>query len=148
MMKRIFIFIIMALVLFSVGFGGGIIVGRTWLNPDGAASVKIEEPGPVYFVGDFITNLAGAGGHVANFKLALETSGPKAMEMVALPSWLSRIRNEVILLAKDRIFDDLTSAEGIVSLAEDIKRTINAMMPSVRNKAPVVRVLFEGFVLQ
>ena len=54
----------------------------------------------------------------------------------------------VILLVKDRVFDDLTTAEGIMKLAEDIKRTVNAMMPSVRDKAPVVRVLFEGFILQ
>ena len=70
------------------------------------------------------------------------------MEMVSSASWVARIRNEVILLVKDRVFDELTTAEGIMQLAEDIKRTINAMMPSVRDKAPVVRVLFEGFVLQ
>lgn len=147
-MKRIFIFLIMAILLFSVGFGGGIMVGRTWLNPEGTATVKIEEPGPVYFVGDFIANLSGAGNHVANFKLSLETSGARALEMVSSASWVARIRNEVILLVKDRVFDELTTAEGIMKLAEDIKRTVNAMMPAVRDKAPVVRVLFEGFVLQ
>lgn len=147
-MKRIFLFIIMAILLFSVGFGGGIMVGRTWLNPEGSTSVTIEQPGPVYFVGDFIANLSGAGNHVANFKLSLETSGDRAMEMVSSASWVARIRNEVILLVKDRVFDELTTAEGIMQLAEDIKRTINAMMPSVRDKAPVVRVLFEGFILQ
>jgi flagellar FliL protein len=147
-MKRIFIFIIMAIVLISVGFGGGVIAGRTWLNPEGSTAAKVEEPGPVHFVGDFITNLAGAGNHVVNFKLSLETSGPRALEMISSPSWGARIRNEVILLAKDRVFEDLTSAEGILSLAEDIKRTINAMMPPVRDKAPVTRALFEGFVLQ
>ncbi len=147
-MKRIVIFLIMAILLFSVGFGGGIMVGRTWLNPEGATSVKIEEPGPVYFVGDFIANLSGAGNHVANFKLSLETSSARALEMVSSPSWIARVRNEVILLVKDRVFDDLTTAEGIMKLAEDIKRTVNAMMPSVRDKAPVVRVLFEGFILQ
>lgn len=147
-MKRIFIFLIMAILLFSVGFGGGIMVGRTWLNPEGTTSVKIEEPGPVYFVGDFIANLSGAGNHVANFKLSLETSSARALEMVSSASWVARIRNEVILLVKDRVFDELTTAEGIMKLAEDIKRTVNAMMPAVRDKAPVVRVLFEGFVLQ
>jgi flagellar FliL protein len=147
-MKRIFLFIIMAILLFSVGFGGGIMVGRTWLNPEGSTSVTIEQPGPVYFVGDFIANLSGAGNHVANFKLSLETSGDRAIEMISSASWLARIRNEVILLVKDRVFDELTTAEGIMQLAEDIKRTINAMMPSVRDKAPVVRVLFEGFILQ
>jgi flagellar FliL protein len=147
-MKRIFLFIIMAILLFSVGFGGGIMVGRTWLNPEGSTSVTIEQPGPVYLVGDFIANLSGAGNHVANFKLSFETSGDRAMEMVSSASWVARIRNEVILLVKDRVFDELTTAEGIMQLAEDIKRTVNAMMPSVRDKAPVVRVLFEGFVLQ
>ncbi len=147
-MKRIILFIIMAILLFSVGFGGGIMVGRTWLNPEGSTSVTIEEPGPVYFVGDFIANLSGAGNHVANFKLSLEISSDRVMEMVSSASWVARIRNEVILLVKDRVFDELTTAEGIMQLAEDIKRTINAMMPSVRDKAPVVRVLFEGFILQ
>ena len=147
-MKRIILFIIMAILLFSVGFGGGIMVGRTWLNLEGSTSVTVEEPGPVYFVGDFIANLSGAGNHVANFKLSLEVSSDRAMEMVSSASWVARIRNEVILLVKDRVFDELTTAEGIMQLAEDIKRTINAMMPSVRDKAPVVRVLFEGFVLE
>ncbi len=99
-MKRIVIFLIMAILLFSVGFGGGIMVGRTWLNPEGATSVKIEEPGPVYFVGDFIANLSGAGNHVANFKLSLETSSARALEMVSLQVGFARVRNEVILLVK------------------------------------------------
>lgn len=147
-MKRIILFIIMAIFLFSIGFGGGIMVGRTWLNTEGSTSAAIEEPGPVFVVGDFVANLSGAGNHIASFKLSLETSGPKALEMVGAANWVARIRNEVILLVKDRVFDELTTAEGIMQLAEDIKRTINAMMPSVRDKAPVVRVLFEGFVLQ
>ncbi len=66
----------------------------------------------------------------------------------ASSGWLARIKNEVILLAKDRVFEDLTSAEGIMGLAEDIKRTLNSILPPVKEKPPVVRVLFEGFVLQ
>lgn len=147
-MKRIFIFMIVAILLLSIGFGGGIMVGKTWMNPEGTATVKVEEPGPVFFVGDFIANLSGAGSHVANFKLSLETSGPKAIEMVSSASWVARIRNEVILIVKDRNFDDLTTAEGMMKLAEDIKRMINSMLPPIRDKAPVVRVLFEGFVIQ
>lgn len=148
-MKRIIVFIIVGIVLVSLGFGGGLVVGRTVLSPEkGAPASKIEEPGPVFFVGDFISNLGGTGGHVVNFKLSLEMSDPKAIEMIASPNWLARIKNEIILLAKDRVFDDLTSAEGVLSLAEDIKRTINSIMPTIGEKAPVMRVLFEGFVLQ
>lgn len=148
-MKRLIFFLLLALLLLILGFGGGLFVGRAWLAPDGSSSsVKVEEPGPVFFVGDFISNLAGAGNHVVNFKLSLEMSSPKAVELISSPNWLARVKNEVILLTKDRVFEDLTSAEGIISLAEDIKRTLNSTMPQVRDKAPVVRVLFEGFVLQ
>ncbi|MBL3538762.1 flagellar basal body-associated FliL family protein [Aminivibrio sp.] len=148
-MKRILLFLFLALLLLSLGFGGGVFAGRTWLSPEGGSpGAVIEEPGPVFFVGDFISNLAGAGNHVVNFKLSMEMSSPRALEMIASPSWLARVKNEVILLTKDRLFEDLTNAEGILALAEDIKRTINAIMPPVRDKAPVVRVLFEGFVLQ
>lgn len=147
-MKRIILFIIIAIFLFSVGFGGGILVGRTWLNPESSQTVAVEAPGPLFPVGEFVANLSGAGNHIASFKLSLETSGEKALEMISAASWGARIRNEVILLVKDRVFDELATAEGIMQLAEDIKRTLNAMMPSVHDKAPVVRVLFEGFVLQ
>ena len=124
--------------------------GRTWLSPEKgpSSSATFEEPGPVFFVGDFLSNLAGGGAHVASFKVSLEMSGPKAFEMISSPNWLARIKNEILLLTKDRVFEDLTNAEGVISLAEDIKRTINAIMPPAKDKVPVVRVLFEGFVLQ
>ena len=148
-MKRMLLFLFLALLLLSLGFGGGVFAGRLWMTPEGGASgTVIEEPGPVFFVGDFISNLAGAGSHVVNFKLSMEMSSPRALEMISSPNWLARVKNEVILLAKDRVFEDLTNAEGILSLAEDIKRTVNAIMPPVRDKVPVIRVLFEGFVLQ
>ncbi len=147
-MKRVLIFLVLAVGMFSLGFGGGIVAGRTWFNPESPAKTEIEAPGPVYLVGDFIANISGAGDHVANFKLSLETSGDKAFGMVSSPSWVARIKNEVILLVKDRVYEELTTAEGIMKLAEDIKRTVNSMMPQLGDKAPVVRVLFEGFILQ
>ena len=148
-MKRLFMALLMALVLFALGFGGGLFAGRTFMSSEEKSpSTQIEEPGPVFPVGDFISNLSGAGNHVVNFKLALEVEGPKSMEMISSPSWLARIRNEVILLTKDRVFEELTNAEGIMNLAEDIKRTLNSILPPVKEKPPVVRVLFEGFVLQ
>ena len=148
-MKRMLLFLFLALLLLGIGFGGGIFAGRMWLSTEGGSSVtEIEEPEPVFFVGDFISNLCGTRNHVANFKLSMEMSDPKAVEMISSPNWLARVKSEVILLTKDRVFEDLTNAEGILSLAEDIKRTVNAIMPPVRDKAPVVRVLFEGFVLQ
>ena len=147
-MKRILFLSLMGVLLFSLGFGGGIMAGRIWMTPEGAEQSVVEAPGPVYLVGDFIANLTGSGNHVVNFKLSLETTSPKAFEMVASASWVARIRNEVVLIVKDRVYDDLTTAEGMMKLAEDIKRTINAMMPTIKDKTPVSRVLFEGFILQ
>ena len=148
-MKRLFMALLMALVRFALGFGGGLFAGRTFMSSEEKSPpTQIEEPGPVFPVGDFISNLAGTGNHVVNFKLSLEMEGPKSMEMVSSSSWLARIKNEVILLTKDRVFEELTSAEGIMNLAEDIKRTLNSILPPVKEKPPVVRVLFEGFVLQ
>ncbi len=95
-MKRILLFLFTALLLLSLGFGGGVFAGRLWMTPEGGASgTKIEEPGPVFFVGDFISNLAGAGNHVVNFKLSMEMSGPKALEMISSQNWLARVKNEV-----------------------------------------------------
>ena len=148
-MKRLFMALLMALLLFFLGFGGGLLAGRTFLSSEGSSSsAKIADPGPVFFAGDFISNLSGTGNHVVNFKLSLEMEGPKSMEMVSSSGWLARVKNEVILLAKDRVFEELTNAEGIMGLAEDIKRTLNSILPPVKEKPPVARVLFEGFVLQ
>ncbi len=52
------------------------------------------------------------------------------------------------MLMKDRVYDDLTSAEGALQLAGDIKRSLNRMLPDVGGEAPIVNVLFESMILQ
>ena len=64
------------------------------------------------------------------------------------PGWLLRIRNEVLLIVKDKVYDDLTSAEGTLQFAGDIKRTLNSILPEIKGEPAVVQVLFEAFVLQ
>ena len=54
----------------------------------------------------------GGGRHVISFTLSLELLDEKAVEVVQAPGWLLRIRNEVLLIVKDKVYDDLTSAEG------------------------------------
>lgn len=68
--------------------------------------------------------------------------------MIQTPGWLNRIRSEIFMLLKDRVYDDLTSAEGALQLAGDIKRSLNRMLPDVGGEAPIVNVLFESMILQ
>jgi len=99
-------------------------------------------------IGEFLSNLAGTGRHIVQFTLALETSGDRATEIMLSPGWHLRIRNEVLMIVRDKIFEDLTSAEGTLQLAEEIKRALNTLLPSSGGQVAVVDVLFESFVIQ
>ncbi|MDR2174453.1 MAG: flagellar basal body-associated FliL family protein [Synergistaceae bacterium] len=148
-MKRILIFAVVGLVMFAVGFGGGLFMGRA-MAPDSSSSGRtksVEAPGPLVAVGEFTSNLAGSGKHVISFTVSLETLNPKAADIVG-NVWLPRIKNEILLIVKDKVYEDLTSAEGTLQFAEEIKRAVNSQLPEVNGEAPVVRVLFEAFVLQ
>jgi flagellar FliL protein len=148
-MRRIFVFIIVGLVMFGAGFGGGLVLGRSMAASDAAPeNQRVADPGPIVALGEFTSNLAGSGRHVASFTVSVEVLNPKAAELFSSPGWLSRARNEVLLIVKDKIYEDLMSAEGALQFSEEIKRTLNAQLPEIRGEAPVVRVLFETFVLQ
>jgi len=147
-MKRTVVFIIVGLIMFGVGFGGGLAVGRMW-SPGGEPSgVTVPAPGPIVSIGEFTSNLAGTGRHIASFTVSLEASSSRAADTIASHGWFLRVRNEVLMIIRDKIFEDLTSAEGTLQFAEEIKRALNALLPSDRGEVPVVQVLFESFVLQ
>jgi flagellar FliL protein len=143
------IFVVVGLVMFAIGFGGGLMFGRSTASsePAGGAGKSVDTPGPLVAVGEFMSNLAGSGRHVISFTVSLETLNPKAADAVG-NVWLPRIKNEILLIVKDKVYEDLTSAEGALQFAEEIKRAINAQLPEFNGEAPVVRVLFETFVLQ
>ncbi len=148
-MKRIVIFIIAGLVVFGVGFGGGLVFGRSMAASEGPSDTKkVTTPGPIVPVGEFTSNLAGSGKHVISFTISLEVLNAKASEMVSSAGWILRIKNEILLIVKDKVYEDLTSAEGALQFSEEIKRTLNAQLPEIKGEPPVVRVLFETFVLQ
>jgi flagellar FliL protein len=149
-MKRIFVFIIVGLVMFGIGFGGGLILGRSMAAGDSAAadSKQVPDPGPIVAIGEFTSNLAGSGKHVISFNVSLEALNARAAEVIGTAGWLLRIKNEILLIVKDKIYEDLTSAEGALQFSEEIKRSLNAQLPEIKGEAPVVRVLFESFVLQ
>jgi flagellar basal body-associated protein FliL len=150
-MKRVIIFIIVGLVMFGIGFGGGIVMGRSMASGDenagGSGGKVVDVPGPIVSLGEFTSNLAGSGRHVITFGLSLEAlNDPSAATLSGV--WLPRIKNTILLLVKDKIYEDLTSAEGALQFAEEIKRALNSQLPETRGEVPVVRVLFDSFVLQ
>jgi flagellar FliL protein len=148
-MKRMLVFVVVGLVMFAVGFGGGLLFGRSMSSSAASAGggKSVDAPGPLVAVGEFTSNLAGSGRHVISFTVSLETLNPKAADTVG-NVWLPRIKNEILLIVKDKVYEDLTSAEGALQFAEEIKRAVNAQLPEINGEAPVVRVLFESFVLQ
>ena len=151
-MKRILIFAIVGLVMFGAGFGGGLLLGQSMAPKDeneiGQGKV-IQNPGPIVPIGQFTSNLAGPGRHVLDCALSLELVEKEgASALIQTPGWMTKIRSEIFMLMKDRVYDDLNSAEGTLQLAGDIKRSLNRMLPDVGGEAPIVNVLFESVILQ
>ncbi len=149
-MKRIIIFVVVGLLMFGAGFGGGLMLGRSMAAKSETVveTKQVNAPGPIISVGEFTSNLAGTGKRVISFTVALEVLDNKAMEIVQAPGWQLRIKNEILMIIKDKVYEDLTSAEGALQLAGDIKRTVNAILPELKGEPLVVNVLFESFVLQ
>ena len=151
-MKRMIVFVVIGLVMFGVGFGGGLMLGRTMASGEGGAAKarEVAEPGPIVTIGEFTSNLAGAGRHVVSFTVSLELVNKKEEIAAAVQNmgWLVRIKNEILLIAKDKTYDHLNSAEGTVQFQGDIKRVLNSILPNVGGEAPIAQVLFESFVLQ
>ena len=149
-MKRMVIFIIIGLLLFAAGIGGGMFFTRYFKNAadDGPGNVKIAVPGPIISVGEFTVNLAGAGNRILNFSVSVETLNAKADALIKNQNWTPRIKHEINLLAKDRVFEDLTKSEGVIQFGEQIKRTLNTILPQINGEVLIVRVMFESFILQ
>ena len=149
-MKRIIIFIVVGLIMFGVGFGGGLAIGRSMaVDADSAyEGSNVAAPGPIVPLGEFTSNLAGSGRHIISFSISIEALNVRAVEIISSTGWLLRIRNEILLIVKDKIYEDLTSAEGALQFSEEIKRTLNSLLPQVKGEVPVVRILFDTFVLQ
>ena len=149
-MKRILIFVIVGVVALLLGVGGGIYVGMSFFGkpePVGGPSA-VMALGPVVPVGDFTVNLSDKEPHIVKTTIAMEVLSEKGVVVLADPGWLVRVRNEIVLVIKDRRLDDLRSAEGVLELAQDIKRRVNAILPLTEGQPPVVRVLFEDFISQ
>ena len=144
-MKRIIIFVLVGLIMFGVGFGGGLLVGRTMADVTDDGSPRLQAPGPIVPLGEFTSNLACSGRNIISFAISLEVLNDRAAELVNSMGWNTRIRNEILLIVKDKIYEDLTSAEGALQLAEEIRRILNDQLPPIRGDVPILGILFESF---
>ena len=150
-MKRIIIFVIVGLVMFGAGFGGGMVLGRSMSSGEGGGEQTarvVPEPGPIVSIGEFSGVLAGGGNHSFTIAMSMElVSREEAVSIVQAPGWFARIRNEVNLLLKDRTYNDMNSAEGALQFAGDIKRVLNALLPDIKGEAPIAQILFDSFTV-
>ena len=144
------VFIVVGVVALLLGVGGGIYVGVSFFGqPESVGgSAAVTAMGPVVPVGDFTVNLSDKEPHIVKTTISLELLSEKGALVMADAGWQVRIRNEIVLVIKDRRLDDLRSAEGVLELAQDIKRRVNALLPLVEGQPPVVRVLFQDFISQ
>jgi flagellar FliL protein len=148
MVKKILIFAVVGIFCLAVGFGAGFVF-KPETSPDVTSQGRVvPPPGPVISVGEFTTNLAGPGGRVLSCAVSVEARDSSAEQLLGSPNWIPRIRSEILLIIKDRVYEDLTSAEGMLRLSEEIRRRLNSILPNANGEVPVVRVLFESFVMQ
>lgn len=151
MLKKILSFLVVAVVSFALGMGGGILAGKTWFGGTSSGVGKTTQdqpPGPVFALGDFTANLAGSDNHVISFNLSLEMSSAKALEGIQNEAYKARVKSEVLLAVKDCQYEDLKSSEGVMELSEDLKKKLNSILPQIKGSVAVNRVLFQGLVVQ
>ncbi|KUK13295.1 MAG: Flagellar basal body-associated protein FliL, partial [bacterium 42_11] len=105
------------------------------------------ESGPIMDLGEFTINLADRDEvRYARFKLSLEVNSSKAVAELSKPEWNVKLRDAIIITVRDKTATDLSSSEGLLSLASEIKTNLNKIIPS--DKGKVLRVYFTEFVVQ
>lgn len=115
------------------------------LNPGKGAPVV--ESGPIMDLGEFTINLADRDEvRYARFKVSLEVNSSKAVAELSKPEWNVRLKDAIILTVRDKTVRNLSSSEGLISLASEIKANLNKIIPP--DKGKVLRVYFTEFVVQ
>ena len=151
MIKRFLFIIIIGVVCLILGIGGGVFLGIKFFGSPQTihdTSGDFSKPGAIINLGDFTVNLADKEPHIARFNLALELADPTLVTEFSDEGWISKMKNEVILTCKDRYYDDLRTADGVMALAQDITKRLNAILPAFKGGLPVRSALFQEFILQ
>ena len=117
-MKQVLIFSAICAAIFITGFAEAKNTNYADVNQYYAPKVSI---------GQFTSSLAGTERHVLDCAISLELNEQEGISsLVQSPGWMNRIRSEIFMLIKDRVYDDLAGAEGALQFAGDINRTFSA----------------------
>ncbi len=145
---------IFLLLVFAVGFAGGIFFS-TMAAGMGEESLKTEETRafPIFDLGEF--NLSLPGGKftdpsLVSFELILELHNQKVLETLNSEEyWNALFRNEVISESLSYGQEAFQNSEGILKLSESITTRLNSVGPTLpKVSSPIRRVLLKSFVVQ
>ena len=138
-MKKILVFIIIALVGVAVGVGATVGVQALFFkNTKTAATPAPKKAGPIVSVGEFTVNLQGG---FLKVNVDVEATDAKAAE--ELKTKQSFLRDRVNTVLFNRPISDVKSADGLEKLKKELATKLNEIAD---NK--IQEVLFKDFVYQ
>lgn len=154
-LKKIAAFLLGGILVFVVGFFGGIQFGRSGLLL-GMAAARQETPQPAAYplldLGEFKLSLPGdqlSGGVLISFELALELQDKKAAaQLTSDEYWKVLFRNEVIEESLAQGANAFRNTEGLLRVSESIVNRLNRIAPQSKGQPVIRRALFKSFILQ
>ncbi len=151
MPKKLLLMVGIGVVFLIIGAAVGYFIGVKFFGGEKVVVVEkkaIQPPGPTIDLGEFNVNLADEEPHLVRMRIVLELTNNDALTIVNDPDWQVKIKNEIILTTKDRKYVDLLGSEGVMELANDIRKRLNSMLPLAKGKPPVKGVYFVEFLVQ
>lgn len=155
MLKKVALCLMGGLLVFAVGFFGGVQLGRSGFLL-GTPSARQEKAQPVAYplmdLGEFKLSLPGdqvSGGALVSFELTLELQEKKAAARLGADEyWKILFRNEVIEESLLQGANAFRSSEGLLRVAEAIVTRLNQVAPQSGGQPVIRRALFKSFILQ
>lgn len=152
--KRMGIVAILVLVVFVLGFAGGMFCGGFAAGRQKKDSgVETVEAFPVFDLGEFKLSLLGdkfADSGLVRFELVLELQNDEVNQRLDSEAyWRALFRNEVISESMSHNQNAFRTPEGLLRLTEAIAVRLNEVGPVFPDvSSPVRRVLLKSFVMQ
>ncbi|MFN4003856.1 MAG: flagellar basal body-associated protein FliL [Hylemonella sp.] len=161
--KMLLIIVVAVVVLALAGVAGWLFLGKKHAadaEEDEEEVVAVQPQGPPVYLPleHMVVNLADPGGErVAQIGVTFQLAAPEDVERVK--AYLPSIRNDILMLVKQRKADDLLQVEGLEQLANEIQeKTATYFGKSATGKKgdkkggkkgnPIQRVLFSSLIVQ
>lgn len=152
--KKIALGTIFFLLIFAIGFAGGIFFS-TMAAGMGEESPKIEETKafPIFDLGEFKLSLPGgkfSDPGLVSFELILELQDHKVLDKLNSEEyWKALFRNEVISESLSHGQEAFQNPEGLLRLSESVTTRLNKVGPTMSKVPnPIRRVLLKSFIMQ